>query len=56
MDVQNVLVLWKVFNNVDPRRDTMIVDGPLKCWIILPPCPAGIKMGIDAAENAGRRS
>ena len=22
-------VAWRVFNNVDPRRDTMIVDGPL---------------------------
>lgn len=30
VDVQNVSeVMWKVFNNVDPKRDLLIVDGPL---------------------------
>ena len=31
VNVQNVSeVMWKVFNNVDPRRDTMIVEGPFR--------------------------
>jgi 4-hydroxy-3-polyprenylbenzoate decarboxylase len=53
VDVQNVSeVLWKVFNNVDPRRDTMIVDGPLEVLDHSAPLPLlGSKMGIDATRK-----
>ncbi len=42
-------VAWRVFNNTDPKRDTMMVDGPLD--ILDHACPMwayGSKMGIDA--------
>lgn len=53
VDVQNVSeVMWKVFNNVDPRRDTMIVDGPLEVLDHSAPLPLiGSKMGIDASKK-----
>lgn len=53
VDVQNVSeVMWKVFNNVDPRRDTMIVDGPLDVLDHSAPLPLiGSKMGIDATRK-----
>ena len=61
VNVQNLSeVLWKVFNNVDPRRDIMIVDGPLDALDHSSPYPHyGSKMGIDAtkkwpAEGHGR--
>lgn len=42
-------VMWKVFNNVDPKRDLMIVDGPLDALDHSSPLPNfGGKMGIDA--------
>lgn len=42
-------VFWKVFNNVDPRRDMMIVDGPLDALDHSSPLPHyGSKLGIDA--------
>ena len=45
-------VMWKVFNNVDPRRDTMIVDGPLEVLDHSAPLPLyGSKMGIDATKK-----
>lgn len=45
-------VLWKVFNNVDPRRDTMIVDGPLEVLDHSAPLPLyGSKMGFDATKK-----
>ncbi|HEX3010436.1 MAG TPA: menaquinone biosynthesis decarboxylase [Syntrophomonadaceae bacterium] len=53
VNVQNVSeVMWKVFNNVDPRRDTMIVDGPLD--VLDHSAPLGLvgsKMGIDATRK-----
>jgi 4-hydroxy-3-polyprenylbenzoate decarboxylase len=45
-------VMWKVFNNVDPRRDTMIIDGPLDVLDHSAPSPLfGSKMGIDATRK-----
>ncbi|HOQ08816.1 MAG TPA: menaquinone biosynthesis decarboxylase [Syntrophomonadaceae bacterium] len=53
VNVQDVSeVMWKVFNNVDPRRDTMIVDGPLDVLDHSAPTPLmGSKMGIDATRK-----
>jgi 4-hydroxy-3-polyprenylbenzoate decarboxylase len=53
VNVQNVSeVMWKVFNNVDPRRDTMIVEGPLDVLDHSAPLPLiGSKMGIDATKK-----
>lgn len=53
VNVQNLSeVLWKVFNNVDPRRDTMVVDGPLDVLDHSAPAPLfGAKMGIDATRK-----
>ena len=45
-------VLWKVFNNVDPRRDTMIVEGPLDVLDHSAPLAlVGSKMGFDATRK-----
>ncbi len=45
-------VAWRVFNNVDPRRDTMIVDGPLDVLDHSSPTAGyGAKMGIDATRT-----
>lgn len=53
VNVQNVSeVMWKVFNNVDPRRDTMIVEGPLEVLDHSAPMPLiGTKMGFDATRK-----
>lgn len=53
VNVQNTSeVMWKVFNNADPRRDTMIVDGPLDVLDHSAPLPLyGSKMGIDATRK-----
>lgn len=53
VDVQNVSeVMWKVFNNVDPRRDTVIMEGPLEVLDHSAPLPLyGAKMGIDATKK-----
>jgi len=53
VNVQNVSeVMWKVFNNVDPRRDTMIVDGPLDVLDHSAPIPLyGSKIGFDATKK-----
>ncbi len=45
-------VAWRVFNNVDPRRDCIIVDGPLDVLDHSSPLPRyGAKMGIDATKT-----
>src|SRR3990170_4817759 len=45
-------VLWRIGNNVDPRRDTMIVDGPVDALEHASPIPHfGSKMGIDATRK-----
>lgn len=53
VDVQNVSeVTWKVFNNVDPRRDIEIVEGPLDVLDHSSPTPLyGAKVGIDATKK-----
>lgn len=53
VSVQNVSeVMWKVFNNVDPRRDTMIIEGPLDVLDHSAPLPLyGSKMGFDATKK-----
>jgi 4-hydroxy-3-polyprenylbenzoate decarboxylase len=53
VDVQDVEeVLWRVGNNVDPRRDITIVDGPLDVLDHASPLPrAGSKIGIDATKK-----
>jgi 4-hydroxy-3-polyprenylbenzoate decarboxylase len=53
VNVQDVEeVLWRVGNNVDPRRDITIVDGPLDVLDHASPLPrAGSKIGIDATKK-----
>jgi 4-hydroxy-3-polyprenylbenzoate decarboxylase len=53
VNVQNTdEVLWRVGNNVDPRRDIAIVDGPLDVLDHASPLPrAGSKIGIDATKK-----
>ena len=53
VDVQNVEeVLWRVGNNIDPRSDITIVDGPLDALDHASPLPcAGSKIGIDATKK-----
>lgn len=53
VDVQNVSeVMWRVFNNIDPRRDVMMVEGPLDALDHSSPLPHyGSKMGIDATTK-----
>lgn len=53
VDAQNMSeVLWKVFNNVDPARDIMVVKGPLDALDHSSNMPKyGSKMGIDATKK-----
>ena len=53
VDVQNQDdVLWKLGNNVDPRRDVMVVDGPLdQLDHSSPYVLGGPKMGFDATNR-----
>jgi 4-hydroxy-3-polyprenylbenzoate decarboxylase len=45
-------VTWRVFNNVDPARDTVIVAGPLDVLDHSSPLARyGAKMGIDATRT-----
>ncbi|ADL08104.1 menaquinone biosynthesis decarboxylase [Thermosediminibacter oceani] len=45
-------VAWKVFNNIDARRDVVIVDGPLDALDHASPLKHyGSKMGIDATKK-----
>ena len=45
-------VLWRIGNNVDPGRDTMIVEGPVDALEHASPIPHyGSKMGIDATRK-----
>jgi 4-hydroxy-3-polyprenylbenzoate decarboxylase len=44
-------VTWRVFNNVDPRRDCVVLDGPLDVLDHASPTARyGAKMGIDATR------
>ncbi|KFD41514.1 hypothetical protein DK28_0208430 [Peptococcaceae bacterium SCADC1_2_3] len=53
VDVQNLSeVGWRVFNNIDPKRDVVIVEGPLDALDHASPLPYfGGKMGIDATRK-----
>jgi len=45
-------VWWRVFNNIDPRRDIVIVDGPLDVLDHASPYAKwGAKVGIDATRT-----
>jgi 4-hydroxy-3-polyprenylbenzoate decarboxylase len=45
-------VIWRIGNNVDPKRDTMIVEGPVDALEHASPIPHyGSKMGIDATRK-----
>jgi 4-hydroxy-3-polyprenylbenzoate decarboxylase len=45
-------VTWRVFNNVDPARDCVVVPGPLDALDHSSPLPGyGAKMGIDATKT-----
>ncbi len=53
VDVQNLKeVTWRVGNNIDPRRDTIFVDGPVDALdhASQKPC-MGSKIGIDATKK-----
>jgi 4-hydroxy-3-polyprenylbenzoate decarboxylase len=53
VDVQSLSeVIWRVGNNVDPKRDVVIVEGPLDVLEHASNIPAyGGKMGIDATKK-----
>lgn len=53
VDVQNMAtVWWKVYNNIDARRDTVIIEGPLDALDHASSAPHyGAKMGIDATKK-----
>jgi 4-hydroxy-3-polyprenylbenzoate decarboxylase len=53
VDVQNPSeVAWKIGNNVDPKRDVVIVEGPLDVLEHASDIPSyGGKMGIDATKK-----
>lgn len=45
-------VWWRVYNNIDARRDVVLVDGPLDALDHASPQPYwGTKMGIDATKT-----
>lgn len=45
-------VAWRVFNNVDPKRDVLVTEGPLDVLDHSSPDPYyGHKMGIDATRK-----
>jgi 4-hydroxy-3-polyprenylbenzoate decarboxylase len=45
-------VAWRAFNNVDPRRDTLLTDGPLDALDHSSPTPLwGAKIGFDATAK-----
>ncbi|MCF8011938.1 MAG: menaquinone biosynthesis decarboxylase [Clostridiales bacterium] len=53
VDVQDMSeVWWRVFNNIDARRDLVFADGPLDVLDHSSPAPAyGAKLGIDATAK-----
>ncbi len=53
VNVQNTSeVMWKVFNNVDPKRDLTLTEGPLEVLDHSAPLPLfGAKLGIDATKK-----
>ncbi|MBI4744837.1 MAG: menaquinone biosynthesis decarboxylase [Actinobacteria bacterium] len=53
VNVQNLSeVAWKVFNNIDPKRDLLITEGPIDSLDHSSPTPLyGSKLGIDATKK-----
>jgi 4-hydroxy-3-polyprenylbenzoate decarboxylase len=53
VDVQNLSeVVWRIGNNVDPKRDVVILEGPLDVLEHASEIPAyGGKLGIDATKK-----
>ena len=53
VDVQDLgQVLWRLGNNVDPRRDVVFVDGPVDALDHASPLPHyGSKMGVDCTRK-----
>jgi 4-hydroxy-3-polyprenylbenzoate decarboxylase len=53
VDVQDLgQVLWRLGNNVDPRRDTVFADGPVDALDHASPLPHyGSKMGVDCTRK-----
>lgn len=53
VDVQDIShCLWRLGNNVDPRRDVVFVDGPVDALDHASPLPHyGSKMGIDCTRK-----
>lgn len=53
VDVQNTSeVVWRIGNNVDPKRDVVILEGPLDVLEHASQIPAyGGKLGIDATKK-----
>ncbi|MGQ9687568.1 MAG: menaquinone biosynthesis decarboxylase [Desulfobaccales bacterium] len=53
VDVQDLgQVLWRLGNNVDPRRDVVLVDGPVDALDHASPLPHyGSKMGVDCTRK-----
>ena len=53
VDVQNLSeVVWRMGNNVDPKRDTVVIEGPLDVLEHASDIPAyGGKIGIDATKK-----
>ncbi len=53
VDVQDLSqVLWRLGNNVDPRRDTVFADGPVDALDHASPLPHyGSKMGLDCTRK-----
>jgi len=53
VDAQNLSeVMWRVFNNTDPKRDLLITEGPLDALDHSSPLPhLGAKMGLDATTK-----
>ncbi|GIM48195.1 menaquinone biosynthesis decarboxylase [Collibacillus ludicampi] len=53
VDVHNLSeVAWRVFNNIDAKRDITIVEGPVDALDHASPMPLiGTKMGIDATKK-----
>ncbi|HWQ61711.1 MAG TPA: menaquinone biosynthesis decarboxylase, partial [Negativicutes bacterium] len=53
VDVQDMNeVWWRVFNNIDARRDLVFADGPLDALDHSSPTPHwGTKVGIDATKT-----
>ena len=47
-------VVWRLSNNVDPRRDIFFADGPIDDLDVASPTPrVGSKIGIDATRKSG---